>query len=151
MIAQKDLNRFWAKVDKSGDCWEWMAYKQPYGQYWNGKRLVQAHRFSYELANGPIPDGLCVLHNCDNPGCVNPAHLFLGTQKDNIRDALEKGRLVNQKGENNPRSILTEKKVLTVRAEYKTGKTSCRKLGREHGIDYKHINNIINRKNWSHI
>lgn len=89
--------RFWAKVDKTGDCWVWTAATNPkgYGQFYvEGMRL--AHRVSWILAHGPIPDDLCVLHRCDHPPCVNPAHLFLGTYADNNHDRDAKGRQRNQ-------------------------------------------------------
>lgn len=89
--------RFWSKVNKEapGGCWEWTAglNSAGYGQFSNWPSAPQrAHRVSWEFANGEIPDGLCVLHRCDNRPCVNPAHLFLGTKGDNIRDCFAKGR-----------------------------------------------------------
>jgi len=91
--------RFWSRVDKSDDCWEWTRGKftSGYGSvYFKGKR-VQTHRVSWVLTFGEIPEhdsyhGMCVLHKCDNPGCVNPDHLFLGTQQDNITDMIHKHR-----------------------------------------------------------
>ena len=93
--------RFWAKVDKTpghgpnGDCWEWQAGRSKfgYGRIMVGRKLVVAHRVSLALSEGSsIPDGLCVCHKCDNPRCVNPAHLFLGTNQDNMVDKISKGR-----------------------------------------------------------
>lgn len=87
--------RFWAKVDKSTDCWEWMGNIKEdsgYGSIKNGNTMDYAHRVSWTLHFGTIPKGLCVLHKCDNRRCVNPNHLFLGTYKDNVQDMIKKGR-----------------------------------------------------------
>jgi len=100
-----DNERFWSKVDKdtSSGCWLWTAGKTPlgYGIFqvktekcmgWGHWKSVRAHRFAWELTYGLIPEGMNVLHKCDNPPCVRPTHLFLGTQKDNVRDMIHKGR-----------------------------------------------------------
>lgn len=88
--------RFWSKVDVRGpdECWLWMrgCGSGGYGQVWREGRNWQAHRVAYEFTRGPIPDGLWVLHRCDVPNCVNPAHLYVGTHKDNVRDRVERGR-----------------------------------------------------------
>lgn len=87
---------FWErKTITTAGCWEWVGSKRRYGYgqvYFNGKSAVKAHRVAWELAYGPVSDGLCVLHKCDNTACINPDHLFLGSQLDNIRDMNLKGR-----------------------------------------------------------
>lgn len=90
--------RFWARVVKGDGCWVWTGARnaQGYGRMTAGSRgagYLRAHRVSWELANGPVPKGLWVLHRCDNPPCVNPAHLWLGTRLDNMRDCSAKGRI----------------------------------------------------------
>lgn len=94
--------RFWVKVDKISslsytDCWVWIGCKNPkgYGQFWGQDKMIGAHRYSWILKKGSIPNDLCVLHKCDNPPCVNPDHLFLGTQSDNMKDMAQKGRHVS--------------------------------------------------------
>lgn len=88
-------DRFWEKVRKTDGCWEWLAYtcKFGYGRIGGVRgQVLDAHRVSWELHNGPIPEGICVLHHCDNPPCTNPDHLFLGTLSDNLADMYAKGR-----------------------------------------------------------
>lgn len=93
--------RFWRHVDKSGDCWVWTARRakgsKGYGLTTIGRVTVKAHRLSWQLANGPIPSGLHVCHRCDNPPCVRPDHLFLGTHQDNMADKVRKGRHLVEK------------------------------------------------------
>lgn len=87
--------RFFANVEKTASCWVWRGYTQRYGRIYIGGGVTKwrhAHRVAWELEHGPIPAGLSVLHKCDNPPCVRPAHLFLGTQADNLRDMFNKGR-----------------------------------------------------------
>jgi predicted DNA-binding protein (UPF0251 family) len=103
-------------VDRSGDCWPWLGScdAHGYGQMGYGQRKkLKAHRVAWELANGAIPEGMSVLHRCDNPPCCNPAHLFIGTQADNMADAHAKGRqFIPQgpalRGEANPAAKLTD-------------------------------------------
>ena len=89
--------RFWSKVNKTDGCWEWTAYlnKQGYGRYGIGSNVYRAHRLAFEEAYGPIPEGMFVCHKCDNPSCVRPDHLFLGTNSDNLKDCSAKGRHPN--------------------------------------------------------
>lgn len=102
-FTQSDIARFNAKVDKSGDCWMWTggvkSKEQPYGKFPTGKRSIKAHRAAWIIANGPIRGGLHVLHRCDNPRCVNPDHLFLGTHQQNMEDMHKKGRAARMSGD----------------------------------------------------
>lgn len=86
--------RFWAKVDKSNGCWLWRAARNRggYGIFENGRRTLYAHRYALELNGTPVPDGLFALHRCDNPPCVRPDHLFVGSLADNVADMVQKGR-----------------------------------------------------------
>jgi hypothetical protein len=94
-IGRAVTDRFWEKVDRSGECWVWIGGRRPngYGAFYVGRRKVGAHRVSYQLAFGVDPGDLDVLHRCDNPPCVRPDHLWLGTPVDNALDARAKGRL----------------------------------------------------------
>ena len=90
------MDRFWSKVDQTGTgCWEWQGTRMAagYGKFSYQGKSMYAHRMAWQLSNGSIPEGLYVLHRCDNPSCVRPVHLFLGTQRVNMHDAIEKGRM----------------------------------------------------------
>ena len=144
--------RFWPKVDKSGECWVWTGYRNPsgYGELHRGRRgtgMVRAHRFSWELANGPIPRGLCVLHRCDNPPCVNPDHLWLGTKADNQRDMASKGRgtKTGLPGESNPNARLTRVEIHAIRS---ASGESGNWLATKYGVTRNHIYTIRARRNW---
>src|SRR5258707_545503 len=96
--AKQPEDRFWRHVQKSDNCWEWTnSLARGYGAFYDGTRQVVASRFSWELHNGPITDGLWVLHRCDNRKCVRPDHLFLGTAEDNTQDSIAKGRYFKHK------------------------------------------------------
>jgi len=120
--------RFWKKVQKLGkeDCWPWLGAQngRGYGHIWGGNhiKLCKSHRVSYELYNGQIPEEIDVCHTCDNPLCVNPNHLFLGTTKDNMQDMVKKGRgKYNQKGELNNKAKLTIGDVAFIREAGNSG------------------------------
>lgn len=147
--------RFWAKVDKAGpdDCWVWTgSTSKRYGYISRGENrtLVPAHRVSWELANGPIPLDLWVLHKCDNPPCVNPAHLFLGTVEDNNRDMFAKGRAAVQtgaykppRGGDNPQSRLTNEQRQEIVGRYENGEHNQSALGREYGVSHGTIHRVL--------
>lgn len=126
MASSEDaLKRFWKKVQKGrpDECWNWLASTNTdgYGQFAfypepGGKKSnLQAHQIAYFLANGNIPDELCVCHTCDNPRCNNHHHLFAGTQADNTRDRDQKGRHISFKGSENATAVLTEGQVQEIR------------------------------------
>jgi len=157
------IERFWQKVDQRGpnECWEWKASKdrKGYGKFgrWRDGRgfTAGAHRVSYEIAYGDIPTGLFVLHHCDNPCCVNPKHLWLGTARDNIHDMISKGRqrpykLHQQPGEKNSNSRFTDVEIRMIRAEYVTG-LSQRRLAAMHHTSQSQIHRIVLRKTWRHV
>lgn len=144
--------RFWNKVDRSGGddaCWIWTARARfaGYGQIWWHGHVERAHRVAYELGRGPIPDGLFVLHSCDNPPCCNPAHLFLGTSKDNSDDMIQKGRDLHFRGEQHGRCKLTDAQVAEIRERYAAGGVTQIQLGAEFGVAHSQISRIVTRKN----
>lgn len=150
----KILERWWPKVDKRGpdECWEWTGSKNRdgYGRFRDGPPQ-KAHRVSYKLFCGPVPDGAQVLHKCDNPGCVNPRHLFLGDHIVNMQDMASKGRASVTRGTDNPNAKLTDAKVIAIRERYKAGGESLRKLAKEFGVSHELIRLIVTRVNWTHL
>jgi hypothetical protein len=155
-------NRFWPKVAiiPEHPCWEWIGKKNDTGygslairQGGNKRKWYKAHRISWELHYGQIPKGLHCLHKCDNPGCVRPDHLFLGTQLDNVRDMDKKQRRISspQAGQKNGKSKLTEKKVIAIRKEYKKGKISQLFLANKYGVCQSTIDLIVRKITWKHI
>jgi hypothetical protein len=151
MITNNDIiSRFMEKVDKTETCWEWKAVRNPdgYGNFKLDQRMVKAHRISYLIFNGDITNNLCVLHSCDNPGCVNPAHLTLGTQQDNANDREAKGRGHDKAGEANGRAKLTEKEVWQIKDLYKHKIDTQRNIGRWYGISHVVVSKITLNQLW---
>lgn len=154
------LERYEEHTQKAeGDqCWLWQAARGKKGYGFisiGGHRVKQAHRVAFELFRGPIPDGKCVLHSCDNPPCVRPSHLFLGTQLVNAQDRDAKGRAGgwSRKGEAHAEAKLTEAQVLKIRRVYvrNGGENSGIGLARQYGVSETTIRRIMKRRLWRHI
>lgn len=133
-------------------CVEWTAGGNQYGYgefYADGKRMG-AHRWAYERANGPIPAGLFVLHKCDNPACVNAEHLFLGTQRDNIRDASQKGRVnktIKLRCDDHPNAKITADLAVSIRSRFARGERQS-DIAKDLSMSNDWINRIVRRKSW---
>jgi len=141
--------RFWSKVEKTASCWNWTGYKNyGYGIIRINYENIGTHRYSWELHNGKIPDKLCVLHKCDNPKCVNPDHLFLGTPKDNIDDKVSKMRQC--KGEQQHLNKLTEDQVREIKNTPKYFRSNII-LSDKYNVTQTNIIGIRQGKIWKHI
>lgn len=155
--------RFWKKVNKDGPihpvlgtrCWIWFGNKmnRGYGRFIHKGKVVQTHRYSWQLHNGRPAGELCVLHHCDNPICVNPEHLFVGTYNDNNQDMFAKGRDDAPRGEVHWNTHLTDEQVREIKRRYKsTGRRGCRqKLAAEFNISPREVYRIGTGKRWGHI
>lgn len=144
--------RFWEKVDRGnvGECWEWQAARgtKGYGQFWNGEYMDHAHRISYAL-DVREPGDLHVLHTCDNPPCVNPNHLYLGTNSDNQKDAFERGQKTHI-GEQNPSAKLTKDDVIDIK-EMLDGSASYSDVMDEYDIGKTAVGQIARGETWTHV
>jgi len=140
--------RFWRHVDKSGDCWMWTAAKDHtgYGRFNIQQKTYAAHRLAWILTFGEIPTGLYACHKCDIRLCVNPAHLFLGTAKENTQDCIKKGRFVEPKR----LTKLTPEIVRNIRARYSQGIRQI-KLCQEFNLPDDQICRIVNRSRWTNV
>lgn len=168
-LTNRQSENFWSKVDKNGPihpykpklghCWVWTAGKSNnYGRFQMNGESLKTHRISYEISFGKIRrdesyHGLCVCHNCDNPSCVNPLHLFLGTAKDNAADMTDKGRrkTAGPRGEKNGASKLTKETVLEIRRKFFNKEANQPAIARFYGLNKSTVGEIIRRDIWKHI
>jgi hypothetical protein len=149
-----DATRFWARVQKTDACWPWIGGKTKagYGLFGPGNTKRLAHRIAWELTHGPIPVGLFVCHTCDNPPCVRPDHLFLGTAGDNADDKHAKGRGRGRpKGSPSPARKLTAAQVIEIRDRYTGAWGEQSRLARAYGVTQGAIWRIVRRVNWANV
>lgn len=146
--------RFWEKVDKRSpdECWIWKGNKSPqgYGFIVTDQKMYRSHRVCYELCNGPIPKGMYVCHRCDNPQCVNPSHLWLGTPAENNRDRANKKRNNHTFGELHPSAKINSADVVEIRKMAEQG-VRQRDIATLYGITQHSVWSIIHRKTWQHV
>ena len=160
--TQADIDKFLAKVLRGDGCWEWRGarFTSGYGVFSIGHKTVKAHRFSWYLENGPIPQGMFICHTCDNPPCVRPSHLFMGTNTDNLQDAIRKGRVVfplpqcpperRARGERAHKAKLTADKVVEIRKQSALGRLH-KDIAADFGVSDANIAYIVMRKTWKHV
>lgn len=150
MTLAESFDEHWV-ADPSTGCWNWLRGKQShgYGCLCVNYKMIKAHRFSYEQKVGPIPAGLQVLHRCDNPGCVNPEHLFLGSHSDNMRDKASKGRVRVPLGEKSHLSKLVATDAERIRDIYRNGGITQRELARYFDTHQSNVSLIVRGSTWA--
>lgn len=147
---------FWARMQQApSGCWLWTGARDRdgYGNTTLAGKHLKAHRYAYFLTYGPIPDGMKVCHRCDNPSCCNPAHLFLGTDRDNWHDANSKGRrrFDTARGERSASAVLKEGQVRHIRSLYAAGGVTLKDLAFRFGVSVGAIEKVVNRRTWRHL
>lgn len=146
--------RFWSKVNKTDGCWLWTGSVSSYGygKMKINQKEIGSHRISWELHNGDIEASLCVCHTCDTPLCVNPSHLFLGTNLENSADRHAKGRTKGdfKKGSAHPASKLSEDNVIWIKKRLNDGDSHA-DIAKDFGVQRECITKIKNNKRWSHV
>lgn len=151
MFSDDDLHRFWSHVDIRSDieCWLWgiAKFDDGYGAFSIDGQSTRAHRVSWSLVNGGIPHGMHVLHSCDTRACVNPAHLRLGTNNDNVADKVARHRQARHRGADNPTAKITEEDVAMIVSLLRSGQ-SQRCVGNRFGISQKAVCNIWSGRSW---
>jgi hypothetical protein len=156
LFGSTEIDTFVLTTKKTpSGCIEWQGSKfvRGYGRSFMNGRQCTASRVSYSMFVGPIPEGLHILHSCDNPPCVNPTHLRAGTSKENMQERERKGRRKAPKGEGHSMAKLTEDDVRAIRGNHdpKSPERNSRALAKQYGVDYSMIRLIINNKNWKHV
>lgn len=138
------------RIGRPDECWRWRTKLWPsgYGIFSCWNRNMRAHRAAWIFYRSPIPDGMEVLHTCDNPACINPRHLFLGNTAINVADKIAKGR--QPRGEQCTHAKLTAAQVAEIRARYKAGGVSCRQLSKVYGVSDSAINDAVRGKTWGY-
>jgi DNA-binding XRE family transcriptional regulator len=150
--ADKHIIRFWSHIEKTPICWIWHgAIARKYGLFRIGKKNIKAHRLSWLFHRGDIPDNMCVLHHCDNPLCVNPGHLFIGSVAENNQDKKSKGRQTNFPGETNPMARLNPELIAKIKAEYIPRIITQHFLSEKYGVSRQTITAIFTGQNWRHL
>jgi len=147
--------RFWPKVRKTNTCWLWTAsHAAPeaggHGQFSVNLRMVKAHRVSWMLTYGSIPQGRNVLHRCNTAICVRPDHLYLGTQRDNTLDSIEAGTYHRWAGQDHPMAKLTDDDVRAIRLRLAAG-DSYRRIARDYGVSSGMVAHIKHGRSWKHL
>lgn len=152
-------DRFWPKVDTSAGpngCWPWQGARDDYGYGFfrlvPGENMRKTHRVAWLLTNGD-PGDMIVCHTCDNPPCVNPSHLFIGTNQDNVDDRVAKNRSSRKcphSGETSPSAKLTSLQVVEIRRRYAAGGISQLALGTEYGVSQTQVGRIVRNVRWQH-